>query len=94
MDEISHDTKLFVRPCISEIRPYVGIFIMPRDISSKKKKKSDKNHPAKYLVHPDANNLAALIAEINFIRLFTQNDVAELRVPKIKHAIYLVQSAS
>lgn len=39
MDEISHDTKLFVRPCISEIRPYVGIFIMPRDISSKKKKK-------------------------------------------------------
>lgn len=69
MDEISHDTKLFMRPCISEIRPYVGIFIMPRDISSKKKK-PDKNHSAKYLVHPDANNLAALIAEINFIRLF------------------------
>lgn len=56
MDEISRDTKLFVRPCISEIRPYVGIFIMPRDISSSKRKKEkpDKNHPAKYLVHPDA----------------------------------------
>lgn len=73
MDEISRDTKLFVRPCISEIRPYVGIFIMPRDISSsKRKKRKARQKSSREISRPPGctNNLAALIAEINFIRLF------------------------